>query len=127
MSAITFKQKGNFKKFNTYTERLKEIVKFGDLDKYAREGLNALRDATPVDTGLTRDSWYYQIHRTKDKITISFYNENIQNGVPIAIILQYGHATNTGGWYEGVDYINPSLKPIFEDIVNRAWKEATRL
>ena len=118
--AITFKQTGDFSKFNKYTERLKEVVKLGDLNKY-------LKNATPKDTGLTADSWSYQIVRTKDQVSIQFNNSNIQNGVPIAIILQYGHMTKNGGWVEGLDYINPSVRPIFEDIANEAWKEVRRL
>ena len=125
--AIVFKQKGDFSKFNKYTERLKEVVKLGDLNKYGRAGVNALKNATPKDTGLTADSWSYQIVRTKDQVSIQFNNSNIQNGVPIAIILQYGHMTGNGGWVEGLDYINPSVRPIFEDIANEAWKEVRRL
>lgn len=125
--AIVFKQKGDFSKFNKYTERLKEVVKLGDLNKYGRAGVNALKNATPKDTGLTADSWSYQIVRTKDQVSIQFNNSNIQNGVPIAIILQYGHMTKNGGWVEGLDYINPSVRPIFEDIANEAWKEVRRL
>ncbi len=125
--AITFKQTGDFSKFNKYTERLKEVVKLGDLNKYGRAGVNALKNATPKDTGLTADSWSYQIVRTKDQVSIQFNNSNIQNGVPIAIILQYGHMTKNGGWVEGLDYINPSVRPIFEDIANEAWKEVRRL
>ena len=125
--AITFKQTGDFSKFNKYTERLKEVVKLGDLNKYGRAGVNALKNATPKDTGLTADSWSYQIVRTKDQVSIQFNNSNIQNGVPIAIILQYGHMTKNGGWVEGLDYINPSIRPIFEDIANEAWKEVRRL
>lgn len=125
--AITFKQTGDFSKFNKYTERLKEVVKLGDLNKYGRAGVNALKNATPKDTGLTADSWSYQIVRTKDQVSIQFNNSNIQNGVPIAIILQYGHMTKNGGWVEGLDYINPSVRPIFEDIAKEAWKEVRRL
>ena len=125
--AITFKQTGDFSKFNKYTERLKEVVKLGDLNKYGRAGVNALKNATPKDTGLTADSWSYQIVRTKDQVSIQFNNSNIQNGVPIAIILQCGHMTKNGGWVEGLDYINPSVRPIFEDIANEAWKEVRRL
>lgn len=123
---ISFKQKGDFSKFNAYIDKTRKIFKFGEIEKYAKEGINALKDATPVDSGLTKDSWYYKIERKKDMVTISYLNTNIQNGIPIAIILQYGHATRNGGWVEGIDYINPSLKPIFEKIANDAWKEARR-
>ena len=98
-----------------------------DLDKYGRQGVQALAAATPIDTGLTASSWYYKITMKGDSATISFHNSNIQNGVPIAIILQYGHGTGNGGWVEGRDYINPAIQPIFDEIVRNAWKEVTKL
>lgn len=124
---VTFKQKGDFSKFNKYLERLKEVVKIGDLDKYGREGVSALKNATPVDTGLTANSWSYEIIRRNGIVTIAFNNSNIQNGVPIAIILQYGHATKNGGYVEGRDYINPAIRPIFDKIAKNAWEEVTKL
>lgn len=123
---ITFKSKGDFKKLSSFFERAKEAAKMGDLDKYGREGVEALRQATPVDTGVTADSWYYEINRDSGIVSISFHNSNIQNGVPIAIILQYGHGTNHGGWVEGRDYINPAIQPIFDKIAEDAWKEVTK-
>lgn len=124
---IKFRHKGDFSKFTRYLERTKESVRLGDLDRYGREGVAALASATPVDTGLTASSWYYKIEHTKGSAKISFYNSNVQNGVPIAIILQYGHGTGTGGWVEGRDYINPAIQPIFDRIVNDAWREVTKL
>lgn len=124
---ITFRQKGDFSKLTKYFERLKEVVKLGDLDKYGREGVAALSSATPKDTGLTADSWYYKIENKNGSAKITFNNSNIQNGVPIAIILQYGHGTRNGGFVEGIDYINPAIRPIFEKIANDAWREVTRL
>ena len=124
---IKFRQKGDFSKLTHYLEKVKEIVKLGDLDKYGREGVAALASATPVDTGLTASSWRYEIQHGNDSVSIAFYNDNIQNGVPIAIILQYGHGTNNGGWVEGRDYINPAILPIFEKIANDAWEEVTKL
>ena len=124
---IKFRHKGDFSKFTRYLERTKESVRLGDLDRYGREGVAALASATPVDTGLTASSWYYKIEHTKGSAKISFYNSNIQNGVQIAIILQYGHGTGTGGWVEGRDYINPAIQPIFDRIVNDAWREVTKL
>ena len=123
---ITFKSKGNFKKLSSFFERIKEAAKIGDLDKYGREGVEALRQNTPIDTGLTADSWYYEINRDDGVVSISFHNSNIQNGVPIAIILQYGHGTNNGGWVEGRDYINPAIQPIFDKIAEDAWKEVSK-
>lgn len=124
---ITFRQKGDFSKFNRYLERLKEAVKLGDLNKYGRQGVQALSSATPIESGETANSWYYKINRTKESVTITFHNSNIQNGVPIAIILQYGHGTGTGGYVEGRDYINPAIQPIFDRIAEDAWKEVTNL
>ena len=124
---ITFRQKGDFSKLTRYLERAKEAIKLGDLDKYGQEGVDALSSATPVDSGLTASSWYYKIENKNGSATISFYNSNVNNGVPIAIILQYGHGTNNGGWVEGRDYINPAILPIFEKIANDAWEEVTKL
>ena len=124
---ITFRQKGDFSKLTKFFERAKEVVKLGDLDKYGREGVAALSSATPKDTGLTASSWYYKIENKNGSAKITFNSSNIQNGVPIAIILQYGHATRNGGFVEGIDYINPAIRPIFEKIANDAWREVTRL
>lgn len=124
---ISFRQKGDFSKLTRYLERAKNVVRLGDLDRYGREGVAALASATPVDTGLTASSWYYRIDRTDSGVKIVFNNSNIQNGVPIAIILQYGHGTGNGGWVQGRDYINPAIQPIFDRIANDAWKEVTKL
>ena len=124
---ITFRQSGDFSKTIKFLERAKQIVHISDLDRYGRAGVAALKSATPVDTGLTADSWYYEIKNKNGSVEISFNNSNIQNGVPIAIILQYGHATRNGGWVQGRDYINPAIQPIFDEIVKSAWKEVTSL
>ena len=124
---ISFRQKGDFSKLTRFLERAKEVVHLGDLDKYGREGVAALASATPVESGLTANSWYYEIKHNRGSATISFHNSNIQNGVPIAIILQYGHGTGTGGWVEGRDYINPAIQPIFDAMANAAWREVTKL
>ena len=124
---ISFRQKGDFSKLTRYLERVKNVVKIGDLDKYGREGVAALSSATPVDSGLTASSWYYKIEHKSGSATISFHNSNINKGVPIAIILQYGHGTRNGGWVQGRDYINPAIQPIFDRIANDAWREVTKL
>ena len=124
---ITFRQKGDFSKLTKFLERAKEVVKLGDLDKYGREGVAALASATPIDSGKTASSWSYEIKPKNGSVSISFYNSNIQNGVPIAIILQYGHGTRNGGWVQGRDYINPAIQPIFDKIANEAWREVTKL
>lgn len=124
---ISFRQKGDFKKLNSYLERLEEVIKLGKLNKYGERGVSALTSATPVDTGLTASSWQYSINREKDSVSISFENTNINNGVSIAILLQYGHGTRNGGYVQGRDYINPAIQPLFDQIAEEAWKEVTRV
>ena len=122
---ISFRHKGDFSKADRYLEKLRESVKIGVLDKYGRAGVAALSSATPVDTGLTANSWFYEIEHSSGSDKIVFNNSNIQNGVPIAIILQYGHGTGTGGWVQGRDYINPAIQPIFDQMTKEVWKEVT--
>ena len=124
---ISFRQKGDFSKVTGYYERLREGLKVGILDRYGNEGVEALAAATPKDTGLTAGSWRYRIVRGKESVIISFDNTNIQNGVPIAIILQYGHATRNGGYVQGIDYVNPAVRPIFERLAEEAWEEVKRV
>lgn len=124
---ISFRHKGDFSKLTRFLERAKEAVKIGELDRYGREGVAALKSATPIDSGLTANSWYYEIEHRNGSVSISFHNSNIQNGVPIAIILQYGHGTRNGGWVQGRDYINPAIQPIFDKIANNAWREVTKI
>lgn len=124
---ISFRHKGDFSKLTRYLERVKGVVHLGVLDKYGREGVAALASATPVDSGLTASSWYYKVENKNGRCSITFHNSNIQNGVPIAIILQYGHGTRNGGWVQGRDYINPAIQPIFDKITNDAWREVTKL
>lgn len=124
---ITFTHKGNFSKLSLYLNNAKKVFRASDFDKYGKQGVAALSSATPVETGLTANSWSYEIEIKSGSVTISFNNSNIQNGVPIAIILQYGHGTRNGGWVQGKDYINPAIQPIFDEIVNSAWREVTRL
>lgn len=119
---ITVRSKGDFSKLNGFLEKAKEAVKLGNLDKYGKAGVKALESATPMDSGLTANSWYYTIERNDNRVSINFHNSNIQNGIPIAIILQYGHGTGTGGWVEGRDYINPAIQPIFDNLVKDAWE-----
>ena len=124
---ISFRQKGDFSKLNRYLERVKESAKIGVLDKYGREGVAALASATPVETGKTANSWYYEIKRQNGSVSLEFKNSNIKDGVPIAVILQYGHGTGTGGWVQGRDYINPAIQLIFDKIADSAWKEVTKI
>ena len=93
------------------------------LDKYGKLGVDALKSATPTETGKTAESWSYEIKNNGSSAVISFLNTNINKGVNIAIILQYGHGTGTGGYVEGRDYINPAIQPVFDALANEAWKE----
>ena len=124
---ITFRQKGDFSKLTRFLERAKEAVKLGDLDKYGREGVAALSSATPIDSGKTAESWYYEIKNQNGSVSINFLNSNVNKGVPIAVILQYGHGTRNGGWVQGRDYINPWILRIFDKISESAWSEVTKL
>lgn len=124
---ISFRQKGDFSKLTRYLERVKEAARLGVLDKYGREGVAALSSATPVDSGETANSWSYKIEHTNGSASIAFYNSHNNNGFPVAIMLQYGHGTGTGGWVEGRDYINPAIQPVFDKIASEAWKEVTKL
>lgn len=123
---IRFRQKGDFRKLTGYLERVKEAIRLGKLDKYGREGVAALSSATPIESGETANSWYYKITHGNGVASISFHNSHVNKGVQIAIILQYGHGTGTGGWVEGRDYINPAVRPLFDKIAESVWKEVTR-
>ena len=125
MPKIKITHKGNFDNTERFFKRALEKKYMANLDKYGREGVQALASATPVDSGLTAESWYYKIIQTKLGFTITWGNTNIVNGVPIAIILQYGHGTNNGGYVQGRDYINPAIQPIFDKILQDALTEVT--
>ena len=125
---VTFKHKGDFSNVISYFTKLKKAIKPSDLEKYGQEGVRALMSATPVDTGKTAASWYYTVEIKPDSAAIHFHNSNVQNGwAPIAILIQLGHGTGTGGWVQGRDYINPALRPIFDKIADNAWREVTKL
>lgn len=124
---IGFNQKGDFSKTERYLQKIKNLNIRNIIEKYGEKGVAALSSATPVDTGKTSSSWYYDISQTNTGITINFNNSNINKGVPIAIILQYGHGTRNGGWVEGRDYINPAIQPIFDEIALKAWEEVDKL
>lgn len=124
---IKFRHKGDFSKATRYLERAKSAVRLSQFDKYGREGVVALASATPVESGLTASSWYYEVEFSNGSVSINFKNSNVNKGVPIAIILQYGHGTGTGGWVKGRDYINPAIQPIFDKITNEAWREVAKL
>lgn len=126
---ITFRHKGgDFSKTLNYFQRLKDAAQLKILDKYGQMGVDALASATPVDTGLTANSWYYEVETHGTGGSIVYYNSNIENGnFAVAINLQYGHGTGTGGWVAGRDYINPAIQPVFDRLVKEAWEEVVRI
>lgn len=123
---IRFRQKGDFSRIKRFFAENISLIKKLDLDKYARKGVEALSSATPLRSGETAGSWYYEIKKTGTSAVINFLNSNIHDGVPIAVILQYGHGTGTGGYVQGQDYINPAIRPIFEEMADQIWREVTR-
>lgn len=123
---ITITSKGDYSKLTRYLNRLKRVVHMDILNKYGKEGVNMLSAATPIESGRTANSWTYEVSYGKNSSSIMFSNTNINKGVPIAIILQYGHGTRNGGYVQGRDYINPAIQPIFDKMVDELWREVTR-
>lgn len=122
---IRLEQSGSFQNIERFLNKAKQGTIFQSLEKYGSLGVNALSNATPKDSGLAADSWYYEIVQGKGFFQIIWKNRNIENGFPVAVMIQYGHGTGTGGYVEGIDYINPAMRPIFEQIVNELWKAVT--
>lgn len=122
---ITFEQQGNFKKLNSFLERTLESIDLGLLNKYGREGVRALEHFTPKNTGLLASSWSYEIERDQNSVSIIWSNDDVEHGVNVAIMVQYGHATKNGKYIQGVDFINPALEPIFEELADKVWKGVT--
>jgi hypothetical protein len=124
---IKISSKGDFGKIERFFKNTINSNFINALDKYAKEGVSALASATPIDSGETKNSWTYKVEKYSGGAKIIWLNTNVINGVPIAIILQYGHGTGNGGYVEGRDYINPALRPVFDKIANEAWREVTKL
>lgn len=116
---------GDFRKTDRFFEKLLEVANIGVLDKYGRMGVSALSAATPQDTGLASSSWYYTIEHSKGSSTITWCNSDIEGGYNVAILIQYGHGTRNGGFVQGRDFINPAMRPVFDEIADSAWKEVT--
>lgn len=123
---LSFTSSGKFDKTEAWLKRMSTSDIYRSLSRFGDEGVRALSASTPVDSALTSRSWYYEIKQTRSSWSIIWGNRNVVNGVPIAIILQYGHGTGTGGYVQGRDYINPALKPVFDRIAEEAWKEVKR-
>ena len=123
---ISYRYKGGDKTDNFLKASIKKIKQI-DFEKYGEAGVAALASATPKATGKTAASWYYTVKNQNGIISITFNNSNIVNGVPIAIVLYYGHSTKNGGWIQGRDYINPAIRPVFDKMTNKMWEEVTSL
>lgn len=126
MPYISFSYKGDLKKTKGFLKKVQHLSFLSKLDKYGQEGVEALRAATPVRTGETADSWSYEIEQDKDSVTLRWVNSSNNKSIPIVLLLQYGHMTGTGGYVQGIDFINPALKPIFDKIADAAWEEVKR-
>lgn len=124
---IKFTQKGDFSKTERYLSRLKTLELNAILNKYGTLGVNILSNATPKESGETAESWYFTVIQRPGYYSIRWHNRHENDGVPIAVILQYGHGTGTGGYVQGRDYINPAVRPLFEEMLDQAWKEVTRV
>ena len=123
---IRFKHKGDFHRTERFLENSPKAIKRQMLDMYGQIGVTALSSSTPIDSGETAAAWGYEIVQTPGGYSIYWTNSNINQGVNIAVILQYGHGTGTGGYVEGIDYINPALKPVFQQLADAAWGEVMR-
>lgn len=122
---ISFLTRGSFKNLERFLKSMRKREIYNQLNEYAREGVRALAENTPVDSGITASSWTYEIEDSRKTYTIKWLNKNVNKGVNIAIILQYGHGTGTGGYVAGRDYINPAIQPVFNRISDKVWKAVT--
>lgn len=122
---ISASSSGSFAKTQKFLKAMQKLDISSILHKAGQEGVLALSNATPVNSGLVARSWYYEVSKTDKTYTISWRNSDIENGFPVAIMLQYGHGTGTGGYIQGIDYINPAIRPIFDRISNEVWKAVT--
>ena len=123
---ITITSTGSFKNTENFFEKMRSEQIFSVLNTYGALGVKLLSEATPVDTGLTAQSWEYEVVKKRGSYTINWKNTNVISGIPVAILLQYGHGTGTGGWVEGYDFINPVIRPLFDEIANDVWEQVKR-
>ena len=125
MALVVMKQSGSLKNFEGFLYKNRKRRLYQLLNEYGKQGVELLRDATPVDTGKTATGWDYEIEVNSQRISLYWVNNNVNEGVPIAILIQYGHATRSGSYVQGVDYINPALRPLFESMATKLWKEVS--
>ena len=122
---IKFVSRGDFNHTEAFLKEMQKNQMFSQLESLAQEGVSALESATPVDSGLAANSWGYEIDVSRGGARISWTNDDIENGFPVAVMIQYGHGTGTGGYVQGIDYINPAIRPIFDKIADKVWKAVT--
>lgn len=121
---VQMSEKGDFKKTFKFLKAMQEKKFLSNLNKYGERGVQLLSENTPRDTGLTASSWYYKIEDDGETLTLTWYNSNVKKDYfNVALMFQYGHATKNGGWIEGIDYINPALKPLFDEMEKDIWEE----
>lgn len=125
MALVVMKQSGSLKNFEGFLYKNRKRRLYQLLNEYGKQGVELLRDATPVDTGKTATGWDYEIEVNSQGISLYWVNNNVNEGVPIAILIQYGHATRNGSYVQGVDYINQALRPLFESMATKLWKEVS--
>lgn len=125
MALVVMKQSGSLKNFEGFLYKNRKRRLYQLLNEYGKQGVELLRDATPVDTGKTATGWDYEIEVNSQGISLYWVNNNVNEGVPIAILIQYGHATRSGSYVQGIDYINPALRPLFESMATKLWKEVS--
>lgn len=124
---VTVSSSGKFKNTSKWLKKLKQAEFLDKLDQYGREGVEALQAATPVRSGATASSWSYEIVQDKNSATIKWTNSNMNDGVSIALLIQYGHGTGTGGYVPAIDYVNPAMRPVFESIESKIREEVSNL
>ena len=122
---LSFQQSGSFKKTDGFLKKMSKGEIFRTLERFGREGVVALASATPSQSGATAAAWNYEVKKTRDSFSITWTNSHLVGGVPLVILLQYGHGTGTGGYVRGQDFINPAIKPIFDKIAAEGWKAVT--
>ena len=125
MALVVMKQSGSLKNFEGFLYKNRKRRLYQLLNEYGKQGVELLRDATPVDTGKTATEWDYEIEVSSQGVSLYWVNNNVNEGVPIAILIQYGHATRSGSYVQGIDYINPALRPLFESMATKLWKEVS--
>jgi len=122
---VSFNHRGSFDKLESFLDSMKKLDIRRIAELYAQQGVDALAAATPMDSGLAASSWDYYIQQSNSTVTIVWTNSDVESGFPVAIMLQYGYGTGTGGYVQGQDYINPAIQPIFDRIADGVWKAVT--